>query len=385
MVYIKAKGKKAWASRFLRFLAIVGGVLGALAPIISAMVPRGEDALLQLQITQAGYLAVGIAAGALALDRFSGGSTGWIRYMTAMTMIERLRLEFTLDWAKMRWASSPPQAADILTALECVSVFRKALLQVVEDETKAWATEFQSQMSNLDKYVQDARTAAEASLKDAENQRAGLQVGSINLTITGAWDGEAEILDQRRPEAENNSGHGRYQRSDAWDQRYRSSRQKRRQRQEGIQECHRRGRQNLGSYHRLDVELPPLRTSSSTWPRPAAPAARRAPGRRPGTGALMPAFHSLARSMQLAVVGLHPAARDQDAEIGAVVAVLPGAVDPQIERLLLVADAGDLRGAAHEADVAVAGSCARCRRCGALVISSTLSSVCLRISWLQVS
>src|SRR5688500_2686348 len=86
--YTIAKRTKSRVSSFFRGVAISFGILGGLAPVIAAMVPStaaaGEPSL-QLLVTQAGYLAVGIAAGAVAFDRFYGSSSGWIRYMTAMT------------------------------------------------------------------------------------------------------------------------------------------------------------------------------------------------------------------------------------------------------------------------------------------------------------
>ena len=94
------------------------------------------------------------------------------------------------------------------------------------------------------------------------------------------------------------------------------------------------------------------RTSSSTSPRRAAPAPpARGYALELGLDAGVPQLGAIGEP---AVVGLHPAAGDQDAQIGAVVAVLADAVDAQVERLLLVADAGDLGGAADEADIAVA-------------------------------
>jgi hypothetical protein len=41
------------------------------------------------------------AAGFLAFDRYFGTSSGWIRYMTSLAAIERLRAEFLFDWTAL--------------------------------------------------------------------------------------------------------------------------------------------------------------------------------------------------------------------------------------------------------------------------------------------
>jgi hypothetical protein len=204
--YTKAKRTKATLSRWLRGAAIFAGILGGLAPIFAAMataMPADTDAPdFQLLITQGGYVAVGIAAGLLAFDRFFGLSSGWIRYMTAMTTIERLRLEFILDWARLRREAG--QQVDVLKMLDRAVMFRKALYQVIEDETSKWVSEFQAAMKDLDQYVRDTREKAEAALQEMkkqqaatlqeiEKERAAPKTGSVNLTLAADWSGEVTI------------------------------------------------------------------------------------------------------------------------------------------------------------------------------------------------
>jgi hypothetical protein len=187
--YKAAKGGKArWSSR-LRSIAILSGVLGGLMPIVGAIFSAHE-----LAITQFGYILVGIAAGALAFDRFFGLSSGWIRYMSAMTTIERLRMEFTLDWAKMLREAAPPASPDLLKFVDRWIALRNALAQTVKEETDAWANEFRASMADLDKYLQDTRAKTEARVQEVTKQQAALQPGSVNLSWKGDVDGDAEIL-----------------------------------------------------------------------------------------------------------------------------------------------------------------------------------------------
>jgi hypothetical protein len=204
--YTIAKRTKSRVSSLFRGIAIFFGILGGLAPVIAAMAPSTAEAgepSLQLLVTQAGYLAVGIAAGAIAFDRYYGYSSGWLRYMTAMTNIERLRLEFILDWAKLRREAPALEKAVILKLLERATAFRKALQQVIEDETNAWATEFQASIGGLDKFIQDTRQKAETTLQEMERQRtaqrAAPQTGSLNLDLAADWEGEVEVTVENEP------------------------------------------------------------------------------------------------------------------------------------------------------------------------------------------
>jgi len=98
--------KKQWKPRMssgLRLFVILFFSIGGLVPLIkatfpvtsiAAVVPTGFD------FGQLGYLLIALGAGAIALDRFFGYSSGWIRYITTALAIERSVDEFRLDWAR---------------------------------------------------------------------------------------------------------------------------------------------------------------------------------------------------------------------------------------------------------------------------------------------
>jgi hypothetical protein len=213
--YGRAKSRKALVSRGLRAVAIVLFVLGGLTPIVASLVGGGAaDAAasnkLTLTVTQAGFAALGLAAGFLAFDRFFGMSSGWIRYMTSLGSIERLRAEFLFDWAKLlENTPAPIDTAHKLEFLVRAQAFQKAVFEVVDKETAAWVAEFQSSIADLEKAVQAQRQAADANAqaavkqheeyqerarKAAEEAALNKRPGSVNIEVTGTVGDTIEIF-----------------------------------------------------------------------------------------------------------------------------------------------------------------------------------------------
>jgi hypothetical protein len=207
--YQKAKRGKAMSSRLLRGLAIVLFVLGGLAPIVAGFLHGDNTGDRMVAINQGGYLMLGVAAGLLAFDRYFGVSSGWIRYMTSLAGIERLRSEFMLDWTVMLQKAPTIDASAVLPFLERAETFQKAVLEIVEKETAAWVVEFQSSVADLDKVVQAQKQAADANVQAALKQEAEVrdrlkredqaaavdrQPGAINLEIEGDIEGTMQIL-----------------------------------------------------------------------------------------------------------------------------------------------------------------------------------------------
>jgi hypothetical protein len=151
--------KKIWKTRMsstLRCVAIVLFVLGGLVPIVKATLPPKAVTDMPFDFGQAGYLLIGVAAGCMGLDRFFGFSSGWIRYMTTALALEKSREEFRLTWtgqmSKLR--GNPPDQDQIAQLILTCTAFSLAIKSQVEQETKAWVTEFQSNLAQLQKDLQ---------------------------------------------------------------------------------------------------------------------------------------------------------------------------------------------------------------------------------------
>jgi hypothetical protein len=167
--YWAKKRAKAYVSMFLRFVAIILFVLGGLVPIVKATLPATVVAKIPFDFGQSGYLLIGVAAGCMGLDRFFGYSTGWIRYITTAMAIEKsleeFRLEWTRDMAKMRGA--PPTPEQLETLIQTCATFSLAIKSQVEQETKAWVVEFQTNLSQLEKDLEAKAEEAKAKSKPA--------------------------------------------------------------------------------------------------------------------------------------------------------------------------------------------------------------------------
>ncbi len=167
--YWDHKRLKARISMVLRFVAIILFALGGLVPIVKATLPAAAIAKIPFDFGQSGYLLIGVAAGCMGLDRFFGYSTGWIRYVTTAMALEKSLEEFRLEWtrnmAKMRGASPTPEQLELL--IQTSETFSLAIKSQVEQETKAWVVEFQTNLSQLEKDLQAKADEAKAKTKAA--------------------------------------------------------------------------------------------------------------------------------------------------------------------------------------------------------------------------
>jgi hypothetical protein len=165
--YWDNKRAKAHVSMFLRFVAIILFVLGGLVPIVKATLPATVAAKFPFDFGQCGYLLIGVAAGCMGLDRFFGYSTGWIRYVTTVMAIEKSLEEFRFEWAlnmaKMRGSAPTPEQLEAL--IQTSAAFSLAIKSQVEQETKAWVVEFQTNLSQLEKDLQAKADEAKAKTK----------------------------------------------------------------------------------------------------------------------------------------------------------------------------------------------------------------------------
>jgi hypothetical protein len=144
---------KSLASTTLRFVAIGFFVVGALVPVLKATLTPEIVKKLPVDFAEAGYLLIGIAGGCIALDRFFGYSSGWIRCMTTALALDKSLEEFRMEWARnlARLRGGPPTEAQLDQLLLTCETFSLAIRSQVEQETKAWVIEFRSNMAQLER------------------------------------------------------------------------------------------------------------------------------------------------------------------------------------------------------------------------------------------
>ena len=140
--YLAEKRGKAVFSRLLRVVAVVAATAGAALPFV---VRDGSTGF------EWGYFSLAVAAGAMAMDRFFGFSTAWMRYMTAELEIQERLQELRFTWARIQLdQAGRPLTAD--EAREVLTVLANAAAGIADElrrETLSWAEEFQANVSEL--------------------------------------------------------------------------------------------------------------------------------------------------------------------------------------------------------------------------------------------
>jgi hypothetical protein len=192
-------GKKPWkavGSQSFRLVTILATAVGGALPLLvaggmfaAANQTPTERALSDLKYNQAGYICLGVAALSLALDRFFGSSTGWMRYITTAMAIETTLEQFRFEWSKLTapLEGKAPSGDVLLSMIERMSTFSATVRALVEKETEAWVTEFQSNLTQLEKEtktaVDAARSQVEAMQKESKTAQDAVRPGAIDLTI----------------------------------------------------------------------------------------------------------------------------------------------------------------------------------------------------------
>ena len=183
--YFSSKASKAFWSSWFRFLAIAlsttAGVLPIFLTLWKGSKPPVESGLLV-------SLLLGLAAGFVGLDHFFGFSSGWIRYVLTATAMQAALEEFRMDWQLLSaHLSAPPSNDQILALLDRAKSFRTAIAGMVLDETKSWAAEFQTNLSQLEKNVKAEFEQQRTKLQDdLKAQKAATRPGGIEVKVSNA-------------------------------------------------------------------------------------------------------------------------------------------------------------------------------------------------------
>jgi hypothetical protein len=170
--YNEKRATKAKISTTLRFAAILLFVVGSLVPIMKAALSSHAVEILPFDFGESGYLLIAVAGGCVAMDRFFGYSTGWIRRITTALAIEKSLEEFRMEWARNRskLRGGVPDETQLDQMILSCENFSATIRGQVEQETKAWVVEFQGNLVQLEKDLQ-----AKADEVKARHQRTGIK------------------------------------------------------------------------------------------------------------------------------------------------------------------------------------------------------------------
>ena len=95
-------------------------------------------------------MALAIAALFVALDRFGGYTSGWVRYVRTAQRLTLLQADFRLNWEEYRFRCPQLTAEETREGiLLCLTFLRNVNLEI-QNETNAWAQEFQQALLEVD-------------------------------------------------------------------------------------------------------------------------------------------------------------------------------------------------------------------------------------------
>lgn len=171
--YYERKEIKARWSWGLRFFTVLFSGIGALCPITEAVWPT----IWGVAPSKLGYIFIASAAIFVAFDRFTGSSSGWMRYIAAAIKLETLLEQFRLQWVRLNAerGDNPLDTTSVKPFLDQIEAFSTAARAEVEKETQAWISEFQSNLGQLEKEAKEAladlRTEARKEAEAVEGER----------------------------------------------------------------------------------------------------------------------------------------------------------------------------------------------------------------------
>lgn len=203
---IKSKRIASISGRSLSYALLVSG---ALLPVIAVLLPDE----FRLPATQIGVVAIALAGLLLGADRIFGWSSGWLRYVTTVTQMESMTLQFELDWARYILSKQVSlNDGDRKALFDLASSFEQKLTKAQSDETDKWVVEFTNSVAALSDLIKAQRESAEKAVnaaqlalqakraEEAAREKSGAP-GAIEMTIAhkGAPVPVSVAVDQEAP------------------------------------------------------------------------------------------------------------------------------------------------------------------------------------------
>ena len=151
--------------------------MGTLLPLIAGMTNHTET---RLQLTQSAVVSLAMAGLMQVIDRVFGLSSGWLRYITTVTAMEKLTHKFEFDWAFYVLNHAPRTLDDCKVLFEIARNYLDEIQKLRSDETDNWVAEFNRGVALLGEMLKSQRDTANAANSTSK------QTGAIILTLMHA-------------------------------------------------------------------------------------------------------------------------------------------------------------------------------------------------------
>lgn len=147
--YLNARRLKRRMAQLCRFGAIFAVGLAGLLPIFTQIFTNNGKPVLEPAWAS---IILGLAALLVSFDRFFGFSTGWMRFIQAEHEIRKYLQEFQLEWNRYeaQLHGEPLSPEHVTERLALAKSFLTQTNEVVDQETKAWVTEFKDVLKQID-------------------------------------------------------------------------------------------------------------------------------------------------------------------------------------------------------------------------------------------
>jgi hypothetical protein len=156
--YLRSKKAKRIGARLFRLGAILFIAAAGILPILQQIFTNeGKPPFSPAWAS----VLLSIAVLFVAIDRFFGFSTAWMRYITAELQIRQARESFELDWlsAHASFRGNTPTPEQVSAVIGMAKVFTDQLNTLISSETQKWVAEFQETLKQID---EGTKTSAQA-------------------------------------------------------------------------------------------------------------------------------------------------------------------------------------------------------------------------------
>lgn len=153
--YWNRQGFKGVVGKLHRGAALVLATAAGLLPLLSPFFPARLD-----RAADVGYVLLVAAGGAVALDKFFGFSTAYVRYVGAATSLDSRLAKFHVAWFgfEASLGGKAPDDARLTEATGLVAQLVADVRTLIESETATWAREFNGELARVEANLPVAKT-----------------------------------------------------------------------------------------------------------------------------------------------------------------------------------------------------------------------------------
>lgn len=171
----------AW---FFRLAAMLFTLLALTLPVLAEIFRSSDDLWFHPAFAS---IAVAVAGFFIGMDRFSGSSSAWMRYMSADMDLKEVKLDlsvaYNLELASLSEEVNP-SIEQTKHVFQCIQGYLTRCNQILKEETNQWKSEFQTALQQIEEQAKTpAKQIKEAVITVRIANPEGLASGDWKLSI----------------------------------------------------------------------------------------------------------------------------------------------------------------------------------------------------------